>query len=65
MDKPLRPLYTADGAVFFTGPWAKAQYNADGTVTLYAASLITDTTLLSATDARTFKQVIGDKRARA
>ncbi|WP_155298976.1 hypothetical protein [Deinococcus kurensis] len=65
MDKPLRPLYTADGAVFFTGPWAKAKYNADGTVSLHAASDITDVTLLTAADARTFKQVIGDKRARA
>lgn len=64
MQKAARPIYTENGVIFFEGPWAKADYLADGTVKLYAASNVEQITVLNVTEAKAFKHAVGDRRAR-
>jgi len=60
--KIARPLYVTWGVIFFQGPWAKAVYHDDGTVTLHAAHNLQVTEQLSANEGYELKVALGDRR---
>jgi len=60
--KIARPLYVTWGVIFFQGPWAKAVYHDDGTVTLHAAHNLQVTEQLNATEGYQLKAALGDRR---